>query len=401
MDDRFHPSSFMSTRSSKLTEHRVCTKCLIDSTVPGVLFDEEGVCNYCKLHKILEGTWQIGKEGEKTLNALVGQIKKTGKGKQYDCVVGVSGGTDSTYLLYLVKKLGLRPLAVNFDNGWTSLIANDNIKKVVSKLDVDLITYIVDWEEFSDILRSFLYASLPWPDAPTDIAITSILYRTAAEHGIKSVIVGNNFRTEGKMPTEWTYSDGRTIKHVQKKYGTKPIKTFPNLTLPLFAYYSVIRGIKLLRILNYIDYHKDRARELLERELEWQYYGGHHYESIYTRFAYSYILPKKFGIDKRIITHSALVRSGEISREEGLKKLQEEPYTKDKLDEDLEYVTKKLNLTHEEFLHIMALPPKTFHDYPSYYPIFQKLLPLVRLVLKLALPWTPPMLHEMDVRKKI
>jgi N-acetyl sugar amidotransferase len=382
-----------------LLDHKVCVRCLINSTVPGVRFDESGVCNYCKLHDILENSWKTGEAGKETLNIIADQIKKSGRNKRYDCIIGVSGGTDSTYLLYLAKQMDLRPLAVNFDNGWNSLIANDNIKKAVSLLGIDLKTYIVDWEEFKDILLSFLYASLPWPDAPTDIAITSILYKTAAQEGIKYIIVGNNFRTEGKMPTEWTYCDGRTIRYVQKRFGSHPIKTFPNLTLSKFAYYSVIKRIKLLRILNFIDYHKDDTRTLLEKELGWSYYGGHHYESIYTRFAYSYILPRKFGIDKRIITHSALVRSGEISREEGLKRLQEEPYDKDKLIDDLEYVIKKLGLTTDKFDKIMTLPPKSFLDYPSYYPIFQKMLPLIRFAFKYALPWTPPMFHEIDVRK--
>jgi N-acetyl sugar amidotransferase len=382
-----------------MADYAVCTRCVVDSGVPGVTFDKDGVCNYCKLHDVLEKEWPVGKAGQGILDDLVKKIKARGKGKRYDCIVGVSGGTDSTYLLYLTKQLGLRPLAVHFDNGWDSEIAVHNIKQALSRLDIDLQTYVVDWEEFKDLLVSFLRASLPWADIPTDLGITSTLYRIAAEEGVKYVIVGNHFRTEGKMPTEWTYADGRIVKYVHKKFGKRKMRTFPNLTLSSFVYYSVVRQIRMVRILNYLDYHKSIARELLEREVGWKYYGGHHYESIYTRFVYSYWLPQKFGIDKRKITHSALVRSGEMMRDDALASLRQAPYPEDRAKEDIEYVIKKLGLAREEFDAIMALPPKSFTDYPSYYPLFQTLKPLIRLAFKLALPWTPPMFHEMDARE--
>jgi N-acetyl sugar amidotransferase len=371
----------------------------VDSTVPGVIFDEQGVCIYCKLHNILDAEYPQGDEGQQKLNQYVEQIKASGKNKRYDCVIGVSGGTDSIYLLYWAKQNGLRPLVVHFDNGWDSEIAVNNIQKALEKLDLDLQTYIVDWEEFKDVLVSFLKASFPWADAPTDLAINATLYRIAADEGLHYILNGSSFRTEGKMPAEWTYVDGRIVRYIQRKFGTKNIKSFPNLTMFDFIFYSVIKKIRILRPLNFLDYHKSKAREVLERELGWKYYGGHHYESIYTRFVYSFLLPQKFNINKKIITNSALVRSGELTRQQALDDLKQDPYPEDKVGEDVEYVIKKLGLTPNEFEEIMSLPPKNFRDYPSYYPLFEKLGPLVKMALKFALPWTPPMMHEMEIRQ--
>lgn len=382
-------------------DHRICSRCIVDTTVPGASFDDNGVCNYCKLHRVLEADWPLGEEGRRRLDAIVEKMKAEGKGKPHDCIVGISGGTDSTYLLYLTKKmLGLRPLAVHFDNGWNTEISVSNVKKALSKLDIDLFTYVVDWEEFKDILVSFQKASLPWADIPTDIGLVSTLYRAAAEEGIKYIITGNNFRTEGKMPVEWTYSDGKQLRHLQNRFGNKKIKSFPNLSLFDFARFSVFKRIKMIRMLNYIDYSKDDAKEILTRELDWQYYGGHHYEGIYTRFVYSFWMPEKFGIDKRKITHSALVRSGEMTREEALASLEQTEEERERIREDVEYVIKKLGLTEAEFQEILERPNKTFLDYPSYYPLFQKLKPIMRTAVRFALPWTPPMIREMDAREQ-
>lgn len=378
----------------------ICKRCVIDSLVPGVTFNQDGVCNYCAIHDELEKEWPMGDEGRRHLEQMVAAIKRDGIGKPYDCVAGLSGGTDSTYLLYLAKQLGLRPLVVHFDNGWDSEIAVTNIKKAITALQYDLQTYVVDWEEFKDICVSFLKASLPWADAPTDLAINATLYRVADEEGVRYILNGMNFRTEGKMPSEWTYVDGRMVNYIQRRFGRYPLKTFPNLTMSDFIKYSVVRRIQILRPLNCIEYHKDQAREILQKELGWQYYGGHHYESIYTRFVYSYLLPKKFKVDKRIITHSALVRSGEMTRTQALQSLQEPPYAKDKINEDIEYVAKKLGLSLVEFRAIMDLPPKSFRDYPSYYPIFARFTPLMRLAFKIALPWTPPVFRELEARRK-
>jgi len=383
-----------------MDDARTCTRCVINADVPGVYFDDDGVCSYCHLHDRLCEQWPTGEEGRRRLDAEVARIKTQGRGKAYDCVVGVSGGTDSTYLLYLAKQWGLRPLAVHFDNGWDSEIACRNIQRALSALDVDLQTYVVDWGEFKAILVAFLEASLPWADAPSDVGIESTLFRVAAEEGLQTVLNGSNFRTEGKMPAEWTYTDERLERHVFTRFGPRKRKTYPNLPLTRFAWYTLVKRIRNLRPLNFMDYHKDEAREVLERELGWQYYGGHHHESIFTRFVYCYLLPEKFGIDKRVITHSALVRVGEMTREEALEDLERPAMPPEKIREDVEYVKGKLGFSDEEFARIMSLPPKSFHDYPSHYGWLAGCSRLIGWLAKVALPWTPPFVHEMDVRKK-
>ena len=376
-----------------------CVRCVIDSTVPGVSFDD-GVCSYCHLHDVLEAQWPAGEPGRRLLDKQVDRIKAQGKGRRYDCIIGVSGGTDSTYLLYLAKQLGLRPLAVHFDNGWDSETAVANIKQALDRLDIDLQTYVVDWDEFRDILLAFLWASFPWADAPTDVAVDATLYRVAAAEGVRTILNGSSFRTEGKMPAEWTYMDGRIARTVHRRFGTMKMSSFPNLTLLGFARYTLVKRIHTFRPLNFVDYRKDRAREVLERELGWRYYGGHHHESIYTRFVYCYLLPEKFGIDKRIITHSALVRIGELTRDEALEDLRRPALPPEKLAEDVEYVIRKLGLSRADFNRILQLPPKSFRDYPSYYPLFEKLGGAIRWVLKRVLPWAPPFVLEMEARKK-
>lgn len=379
----------------------VCSRCVINSAVPGVYFDDKGECSYCKIHDSLQQQWPQGPEGAALLNKMVDQIKEQGKGKRYDCIVGVSGGTDSTYLLLLAKKLGLRPLAVHFDNGWNSEIAVSNIKKALSALDLDLETYVVDWEEYKDILVAFLRASFPWADAPTDLAINSTLYRVAVREGVRFILNGSSFRTEGKMPADWTYLDGKMLRHIHKMYGKRSMQTYPNLTMWDFARYSLLHRVQNMRPLNFFEYSKEEARHELHSEMDWEYYGGHHYENIYTRFVYSFLLPEKFKIDKRIITHSALVRSGEMTRDEALISLGHPPYPPEQVRDDVTYVIKKLGLLDNEFEDIMAAPPKSFRDFPSYYPFIERHTPFVRSVLKLALPWTPPMLQELDTRRGI
>ena len=382
-----------------MSSDQLCTRCVIDASVPGACFDEEGVCNYCHLHDVLDKQWPKGDEGQRDIEAIVEEMKAHGRRKDYDCVVGLSGGTDSTYLLYLAKRLGLRPLAIHFDGGWNSEIAVRNIKQAVAKLDVDLYTYVVDWEEFKDILVAYLKSSLPWADAPTDMAIDATLYRVAAKEGIRYILNGSSFRTEGKMPTEWTYTDGRTIRYIHRHFGTMAMHSYPNLMLKDFIYFNIIRRIHPVRLLNHMDYHKSQARKVLENELDWQYYGGHHFESLYTRFAYAFWLPRKFGIDKRKITHSALVRNDEMTRDEALASLSESSYPEDKINEDVKYVMKKLDLTREEFVQIMDAPPKRYSDYPSYYPVIHRMKGIIRPAFKIFLRWTPPMFHEMDARK--
>ena len=376
---------------------KICLRCILDSSVPGIEFDERGICTYCKLHDEMEKRNPLNEIQQQKLNRIIEEIKSKGKNKKYDCILGVSGGTDSTYLLYLAKKFGLRPLAVHVDNGWNSEIAVANMKKAITKLDIDLHTVVPDWEEFKDLQVAFLKASTPDVEIPTDHAIGAVLYRVAAEEDIHYIVQGHSFRTEGKVPVLWGYGDWRYIKSVYKKFGkTTRLKNFPKCSLFDSFYYYFIKRINELRLLYFMDYRKEEAKRILKEELGWEDYGGKHYESIYTRFIQSYLLPKKFNIDKRKVHFSALIRSGQMTREEALEKIKEPPISEEQARADREYVIKKLGLTEEEFEEILSAEPKTFLDYPNNYHLLKRLRVPIRVAYKFVSSSTPAFLLLKD-----
>ena len=274
---------------------RRCTRCLYDETVLGITFDSEGVCNYCHMHDQLDREYPTGSEGERRLRKIADKARKEGQNKKYDVVVGVSGGCDSSYLLYITKQLGLRPLAVHFDNTWNSAVATENIHNVLRALDVDLYSYAVDHEEYDDIYRSFFQSGTPDIDAQSDIALTTTLYIAAEKYGVKYIFIGHSFRTEGISPLGWIYMDGKYIESVQKQYGTYPLKTFPNLWLSAFLRWTAIKGIKRIRPLYYVDYIKKDAMTLLSNEFGWEWYGGHHLENQFCAFAHTYFFQRDMG----------------------------------------------------------------------------------------------------------
>ena len=353
--------------------YQICTKTVMDTiSDPDITFDSSGVCNYYyEFKEKLKIRVPSEDVAQKELDAIVERIKVSGKVKQYDCIIGISGGVDSTYTAWLVKKLGLRPLAVHLDNGWDSELAVKNIENILTKLGIDLYTEVLDWEEFKDLQMSFLKASTP----DGEIAILSVLYKTAAKFGVKYIISGMNFRNEGMLPPSWArgYLDWKYIKSVQSKFGTKKLNSYPHMSVAQFVNYNLIKRIRSISFINYIDFNKEEAMELIQRELGWKYYGGKHYESIYTRFYQGYILPNKFGIDKRKAHLTCLIIStGEITREEALKKLAEPTLDEEILKHDIIYFLKKLNFTQEQFDNIMALPPKTILDYPNMHSLEMK-----------------------------
>jgi len=368
----------------EITRERVCSRCVCDTTIPGIEFDEHSICNFCHEYDERNSTYPAGNKGEKHLELILRKIRESGRGKEYDCVIGVSGGTDSTYCLYLAKKWNLRPLAVHFDNGWNSETAVSNIKKALTKLDIDLDTWVADWEEFKDLQIAFLKASVPDADIPTDIAIQSVLYKKATQEGIKYILNGSNFRTEGNQPPAWGYGDGKYILSVYKQYGKQVhLNNYPNRLLTDILWCNFIKKIRLVKPLYYVDYRKTEAMRILNEELGWQYYGGHHYENLYTRFVHGYYLPKKFGIDKRKIEYSALIRSQQMHRDIAKQKLQKLPYEKATIDEDLKYIQRKLDFTQEEFEGIMSAKPKMFIDYKTYYPIIMELRHIIGIAHRL------------------
>jgi N-acetyl sugar amidotransferase len=359
------------------TVHQRCSRCVLDSTATDIWFDDKGICKYCYISDELEKQHPLARIDEE-LKVLVEKIKQAGQGKRYDCIVGVSGGRDSSYTLLIAKQLGLRPLAVHFDNGWNSDIAVQNIRNAVTKLDVDLHTVVADWEEFKDLQRAFLTASVPDADIPTDYAIYSVLYETAAKEGVKYILNGHSFRTEGTSPISWTYMDGLYFKDVHRKLGSGIIRSFRVLMLPTLLYYSFIKRLREVRILEYVDYNKKKVDSILSKELGWVYYGGHHHENLYTKFFQSYLLPAKFNIDKRKTELSALIRSGQITRVDAVAELEASHYEHD--PKVVDYAITKLGWTQAEWDVIFNAPRRTFNDFRTYLPLIK----LLRLPIKIA-----------------
>jgi len=353
----------------------------MDTTDPDIVFDQHGNCNHCTnaLTKIELYKRDFSEKNQK-LDTLVESIKSKGKGKQYDCIIGVSGGVDSTYVAYQVKKMGLRPLAVHLDNGWNSELAVSNIEKTLKNLDIELFTFVIDWEEFKDLQLSFLKASTPDSEVPTDHAIIAILYRLAAKFNIEYILNGVNVNSESIMPLKWGYGyfDKKYIENVHDLFGNVKLDTYPRMSLYKLFYYKFLKKIKFIPFLNYIDYNKEEAMKLIQNDLGWVYYGGKHYESIYTRFFQAYILPEKFNIDKRKSHYSSLIVSGQMSRENALIELAKEKYPPNLFQEDYEYVIKKFNLTEASFKEIMHLPTKTFLDYSTNYQLFERIKDLIK-----------------------
>lgn len=349
--------------------YQICTRCIMDTSDPGIIFDKRGVCCYCKLYDQRAASEVFrGKEGEVHLQRIVEKIKKAGKGKSYDCLIGVSGGVDSTYVVWNLKKLGLRPLAFHVDNGWDSELAVDNIKNVLDRLDIDLITYVLNWEEFRDLQLSFLKASVPNAEIPTDHIIDNISFRLATEHRIKYIINGGNIATEAFVPVAWAYDsrDQRHLKAIHKQFGTIPINSLPNMSIFGYAYRILVKGIRWITLLNYIEYKKSEAIKVLQTELGWRPYGGKHFESVYTRIYQGYILKHKFGFDKRRAHLANLVLCGDLTRDQALKEIEKEDYIgTDIYQADREFTIKKLGLTEVQFNAIMALPLKTHYEYPN------------------------------------
>ncbi|MCE7980649.1 MAG: N-acetyl sugar amidotransferase [Caldilinea sp. CFX5] len=360
---------------------RRCTRCLYDESIASISFDENGVCNYCHIHDQMVQSYPLGAEGKNRIEKIVEEIKQAGKGKQYDVVVGVSGGCDSSYLVYLAKQWGLRPLAVHFDNTWNSTVATENIQTVLRSLDVDLWTYVVDNEEYDDIYRAFLKAGVRDTEIPTDIGLASVLYMACEKYDVGYIFEGHSFRTEGIAPLDWIYMDGKYIESVHKTYGTRPMKTFPNMWLKDFLRWTVVKGIKKIRPLYYVEYIKKDVMNLLTEELGWEWYGGHHLENRFTAFYHMYLWPKRFGIDGRLLGYSALVRSGQITREQGLDLIRSPQYCDNEL---VELVKKRLGFSDQEWEELMALPHKTYQDFPTYKKTFERMRPFFWLMVKLG-----------------
>jgi N-acetyl sugar amidotransferase len=363
----------------------------MDTTDPEIVFDNQGVCNHCKFagNLLRSKPFVLPPDKKKTaLDSLVKQIKNDGKGKRYNCIIGLSGGVDSSYVAYVVKELGLAPLAVHLDNGWDTELSVQNIENICKKLDIDLFTYVIDWEEFKDIQLSFLKASTPDSEIPSDHAIVSILYKMALKEGVKYIIGGTNITSESILPKAWSqgHADWKYIKNIQKRFGSKPIISFPHRSFCAILYYRWIRRIKWIELLNYLDYDKEKAKTVIAKELGWRNYGHKHAESNYTRFFQEFILPTKFGFDKRKAHLSSLICAGQLKRADALEQLKEPLYeSAHALEQDIAYVINKFGLTREAFNAIMTAPPRSYFDYPNSDDYF-KLLQAIKRIL-----WRKPL----------
>lgn len=350
--------------------YQICKRCVMDTTDPWISFDEEGVCNHCRnFDNVIRPLWHPDEEGASYLKAKAAEIRDYGKNHEYDCIIGVSGGVDSSYLLYVAKEMmGLRPLAVHVDAGWNSELAVRNIENLTKGLDIELFTYVVDWEEMRDLQTAYLRSSLANQDVPQDHVFFAKLYEFATQNSIKYVLTGSNYATESILPRAWGYNakDSRQLKAIHRRFGKGRLKTLPIAGLfKSHIYYPYIRRMRIVTPLNYMPFDKAEAIEFLSDRFDWVYYGGKHYESRWTRFFQSYYLPVKFGYDKRRAHLASLIVSGQMGREEALQELEKPSFNDNEIDDEIQYVAKKLGLTVDEFRSIMDQPNKEFTDYPN------------------------------------
>ena len=362
---------------------KICKRCVSNSSISSLSLDAHGICQFCKIHDQMEKEYPLNDSSFSRLLKISEKIKDDGKNKKYDCVVGVSGGKDSSYLLYIVKKkLNLRPLAVHYDNGFDSDTSVSNILRICEKLDVELETRVADWEKFKDITRAFFMAGVSDPDTPTDVGIFKSMYETAYEEKIKYVFNGHSFRTEGIEPLDWTYMDGLYVKNINKQFGNGSLEKFDNFELKDLIKFNFINGIKTILPLNYIKYEQDKVIKTLQENFDWINYGGHHHESLLTKFVVSYYLPKKFGIDRRRTGLSSMIRSGQIERKKAIEILNKPPILNDE-HELKNYILDKLDITEKDFEIIINMENKNFKNFTTYYNFFKNFKFIAKILYKM------------------
>lgn len=362
-----------------------CKRCILNSDdVRNITFNEEGICSYCNYYDTV--TRKLGSEEQKKqwLAQKVATIKREGKNKTYDCILGVSGGVDSSYLAYWCKQQGLRPLVVHFDNGWNSELATANITSICEKLGLELNTYVINWEEFKELQLAYIKAGVVDIEALTDHAIMATMSKIATKHKLRYTINGFNYATEAIMPKGWVFdkADWENISDIYHKFGNgKPIRTFPYVGFYKKLYYHWFLKLESVYVLNYIPYNKEQAKKLIATELSWRDYGGKHYESVFTKFYQAYILPVRFGIDKRKAHLSNLICSGQITKEQALEELKKPLYENEvELAQEKQYVLKKLGLSEAEFDKLMTEPARRHEDFKTEIKLWERYFKLINIL---------------------
>ena len=353
--------------------YQICTKCVVDTSDPTISFNSEGVCVYCtNFEEEIKPHWRPNEDGMKEIMPLINKIKKEGKGKDYDCIIGLSGGLDSSFVTYVAKeKFGLRPLIFHCDAGWNSDLGISNIQKMVEGLDLDLVTEVVNWEEMKDLQRAFFKSQVPFVDQAQDLALFSAMYNFAVTNGFKYVITGGNNSTEVvRESVDWTYfsTDMRYVRDIHRKFGEKKLDTFPTCDIFKYKfYYRFIKGMRVIKLLDFYPFIKKDAIDELSSLFGWQPYQMKHYESRFTKFFESYWTPKKHGYDKRRVYFSSEILTGQMSREDALERLSSPEISEEEMKKDFSYVAKKLDWTDAELMEIFNAPNKSFRDYKNNY----------------------------------
>jgi len=357
--------------NNSIRPYQICTNCVMDTSDSKITFDENGLCDHCISFKndVLPN-WHTGEKGRAELENIIAKIKKDGKNRDFDCIMGMSGGSDSSYLLHIVvKEYGLRPLVFHVDGGWNSQIAVNNINVMIEKLGLDLYTEVINWEEMKDFQLSYFKSGLSNIDVPQDHAFVATLYNFANRYKIKYILNGGNFSTECvRNPLEWLYygTDMAQIKDVRKRFGTIPLKTYPFSSVLRHKFYlRYVRMVRVVKPLNYVPYIKAEAMKFLEKEYDWQPYPQKHFESRFTKFYEGYWLPEKFGYDTRKVQFSSLILTNQMTREEALEKLAVPAIDENEVKHEFEYVANKLGISVEELQSYFDAPNKTYKDYKN------------------------------------
>lgn len=350
-------------------DYQICSRCVMDTSDKFITFDEEGRCNHCVrfLDSVHRNAYVEG-VSESRWEQILSNIRTKGRSSKYDCIVGISGGVDSSYTAHLCKEWGIRPLLLHMDNGWDTEISVKNIKTMAERLGFDYISDVLDWNEFRDIQLAFLKSSIVDLEMPTDIAITASIYKAASQHGIKYIVSGGNFSGEGILPLQMgyhVYKDMKLYRHIVKNFSKVALKNTPTVGWMSEIYYKFIKNIRTVYPLNYLPYDKDKARNFLMSEYGWENYGGKHHESKITAFWQSYAMPEKYNMDYRRATLSSQICSGQISRSAAIEYLKEPSYDESQIDADKRYIAKKYRISVEDLEKYLSLPPKTFIDFPN------------------------------------